>query len=234
MTRHNDLGQPIGAAVPGWSGCPPIPHTQISGRTCNVVPLALSHAADLHDAFGAETTGALWTYMPTGPFASEDDYAAWVASACVSTDPLFFAIIDTATNKPVGVASYVRIQPENGVVEVGYITFAPALQRTPMATEAMYLMMKRVFDELGYRRYEWKCDTLNAPSRHAAERLGFTHDGLFKQALVYKGRNRDTAWFSILDCAWPRIKTALESWLDKANFDKSGQQRRTLQSFMTD
>ncbi|MDX8347071.1 GNAT family protein [Cognatiyoonia sp. IB215446] len=232
MTRVNELGQPIGAPVPDWTGCAPIPHTPMRGRTCDVVPLSLSHAADLHAAFSAETTGALWTYMPTGPFASEADYAAWVNRACTSTDPLFFAIIDTATDKPVGVASYLRMQPEHGVAEVGYITFSPALQRTPMATDAMYLMMKRVFDELGYRRYEWKCDALNAPSRRAAERLGFTYDGLFRQALVYKGRNRDTAWFSILDQDWPRIKAALESWLTLTNFDETGHQKRTLQSFM--
>ncbi|MEL6681064.1 MAG: GNAT family protein [Pseudomonadota bacterium] len=223
-TSTNSLGQPIGTPVPDWRGCAPIPHSPMHGRTCHIVPLDLAHAADLHSAFSADATGALWTYMPTGPFDTAADYRAWVADACQSRDPLFFTIIDQSNVKPVGVASYLRIQPQNGVAEVGYITFAPTLQRTIMATEAMYLMMKRVFDELGYRRYEWKCDALNAPSRRAAERLGFTYEGTFRQALVYKGRNRDTAWFSMLDHAWPRKRQAFETWLSVDNFDATGQQ----------
>ncbi len=166
--------------------------------------------------------------MPTGPFGSAADYNRWIAEASTSKDPLFFAIIDRSNETPVGVASYLRIQPQNGVVEVGYITFAPALQRTRMATEAMYLMMKRALGDLGYRRYEWKCDALNAPSRRAAVRLGFQCDGVFKQAMVYKGRNRDTAWFSILDRDWPRIQRGFEAWLDPSNFDDNGSQKTAL------
>jgi len=229
MTLHtNAQGQPIGAPVPDWTGCAPIPHTPMLGRTCELVPLDTSHSADLHAAFSADTTGTLWTYMPVGPFKTTQDYAAWVANACTSHDPLFFAVISKETGKASGVASYLRIQPDNGVVEVGYITFSPALQRTPMATEAMYLMMKRAMGELGYRRYEWKCDALNAPSRKAAERLGFSYDGLFKQALVYKGRNRDTAWFSILDQDWPTLDARFKAWLHPDNFDDTGQQRSNL------
>lgn len=228
--RINEHGQPIGAPVAGWTGCDAIPHTPMQGRTCDVVPLSPEHGPALHAGFAADTTGTLWTYMPVGPFATETDYAVWLATACNSQDPLFFAIIDKANNTPVGVASYLRIQPENGVVEVGYITFSPALQRTPMATEAMYLMMKRVFDELGYRRYEWKCDALNAPSRRAAERLGFRYDGLFRQALVYKGRNRDTAWFSVLDKDWPDVKAGFETWLKPSNFDADGMQKAVLRT----
>ena len=229
MTQHtNTHGQPIGAPVPNWDGCQPIPHTPMQGRTCDVVPLQQDHSAALHAAFTADQTGTLWTYMPTGPFATKAAYADWVSKACASEDPLFFTIIDKSNGAPVGVASFLRIQPENGVVEVGYITFSPALQRTPMATEAMYLMMKRALGELGYRRYEWKCDALNAPSKRAAVRLGFRYDGLFKQALVYKGRNRDTAWFSVLDDDWPRLKTGFEAWLDPANFDREGGQKRAL------
>ena len=229
MTQdHNALGQPIGHPVPDWKGCAPIPKTAMRGRTCDVVPLQRAHAAALHAAFAADETGALWTYMPVEPFGSEADYARWVESACESADPLFFAIIDKAQDAPLGVASFLRMQPEHGVVEVGYITFSPALQRSVMATEAMYLMMKRALGELGYRRYEWKCDALNAPSRKAAIRLGFQYDGLFKQALVYKGRNRDTAWYSILDDDWPRIATAFEAWLDPANFDAQGVQKLAL------
>ncbi|HET9948325.1 MAG TPA: GNAT family protein, partial [Longimicrobiales bacterium] len=131
--------------------------------------------------------------------------------------------------RPAGLASYLRIAPEHGSIEVGHVHFGPALRRTPAATEAMYLMMRRAFDELGYRRYEWKCDALNAPSRRAAERLGFTYEGTFRQHIVYKGRNRDTAWYSILDAEWPRVRSALEAWLDPSNFDAEGRQRRRLE-----
>ena len=235
MTDHkNAQGQPIGAPVPDWYGCPPVPHTPMYGRTCDVVPLEPAHSADLFAAFSADQTGKLWTYMPTGPFETAADYSAWVAQACTSTDPLFFTVLDRTTGAPVGVASYLRIQPENGVVEVGFITFSPALQRTAMATEAMYLMMKRVFDELGYRRYEWKCDALNAPSKIAAARLGFSYDGLFRQALVYKGRNRDTAWYAILDQDWPRTKAGFETWLAPENFDADGLQKTPLAVAMPD
>lgn len=228
MTENtNSHGQPIGVPVPDWSGCAPVPHTPMHGRFCDLVPLQQAHSSGLYAAFSQDETGTLWTYMPVGPFKTEADYAAWVASACTSKDPLFFTIIEKETGRPLGVASYLRLQPQNGVVEVGFITFSPALQRTPMATEAMYLMMKRAFD-MGYRRYEWKCDALNAPSRRAAQRLGFQYDGLFRQAQVYKGRNRDTAWFSILDKDWPHLKAKFETWLEPANFDAKGTQRTAL------
>ncbi|SFR46409.1 Protein N-acetyltransferase, RimJ/RimL family [Yoonia tamlensis] len=226
MTQHkNPQGQPIGAPVPEWTGCAPIPRTPMQGRYCDLVPLDAAHSADLFAAFDADTTGTLWTYMPVGPFATAQDYAAWVATAQHSKDPLFFTIIAKDGRRPVGVASFLRMDPANGVAEVGFITFAPALQRTPAATEAMYLMMKRAFD-LGYRRYEWKCDALNAPSRKAAARLGFSYDGLFRQATVYKGRNRDTAWFSILDKDWPALDQAFQLWLAAENFGPDGRQRQ--------
>ncbi len=228
MARHNALGQPIGAPVPHWAGAGPIPHTPMRGRYCDVIPLTTAHGDDLFDAYSLDQTGAVWTYMPSGPFADRAMFDAWLDTCCASTDPLFFSVLDKTSGKAIGVASFLRIQPDNGVAEVGYIAFSPLLQRTRMATEAMYLMMRRVFAELGYRRYEWKCDALNAPSRKAAARLGFSYDGLFKQALVYKGRNRDTAWFSILDQDWPQIKVALEAWLDPSNFDADGQQKASL------
>lgn len=235
MTQQvNQLGQPIGEPVADWVGAKAVPHTIMQGRTCDVVPLAPHHAKDLHAAFSADETGALWTYMPTGPFDDETQYSQWLSEACQSRDPLFFAICDKSNRRAIGVASYLRIQPAHGVIEVGFITFSPLLQRTPMATEAMYLMMKRAFGELGYRRYEWKCDALNAPSKRAAVRLGFQYDGLFKQALVYKGRNRDTAWFSILDRDWPRIESGFTSWLNPANFDDDGMQKTPLQFVMSD
>lgn len=170
--------------------------------------------------------------MPVGPFASEQELGTWMQSACMLDDPLFHALIDLSTGKAVGMAAYMRIQPEVGVIEIGSISFAPAMQRTPAATEAMFLFMTRVFDELGYRRYEWKCDSLNAASRKAAERLGFHYDGLFEQAVVYKGRNRDTAWYSILDKDWPALKGAFGQWLDPANFDEAGQQHRSLKDLI--
>ena len=166
--------------------------------------------------------------MGYGPFATEADYRAWIVKDASGDDPLFHAIIDTATDKAIGVASYLRIFPDIGSIEVGHINYAPALQRTVAATEAMYLMMARAFDELGYRRYEWKCDNANEKSRNAAARLGFTFEGVFRQCTIYKGRNRDTAWFSILDGEWPRVKAAFEAWLDPANFDAAGKQKRSL------
>jgi RimJ/RimL family protein N-acetyltransferase len=168
------------------------------------------------------------TYLAYGPFAELAAYRAWMTERCLGDDPLFHAVVERKSGLAVGVASFLRIVQPNGVIEVGHIDYAPALQRTPAATEAMFLMMRRVFDELGYRRYEWKCDALNAPSRRAAQRLGFRFEGIFRQATVYKGRNRDSAWFSILDGEWPRLKTAFERWLDPANFDGQGRQRARL------
>ncbi len=149
-----------------------------------------------------------------------------------SDDPLFHTIVDLATGKAVGVATFMRIDRAHGVIEVGNINYSPLLQRTPAATEAMFLMMRRVFDELGYRRYEWKCDSLNAPSRAAALRLGFQFEGIFRQAVVYKGRNRDTAWFSMIDSEWPALKRAYEQWLAPENFDAEGRQPRKLAEFI--
>ncbi len=170
----------------------------------------------------------MWTYLPVGPFADLDAYRAWVEGASRSTDPLFFAIVDAATGRAVGVASYLRIDPANGVIEVGHLQFSPRLQRTPAATEAIFLLMRHAFDDLGYRRFEWKCDSLNAPSRAAAERLGFQYEGTFRQAVVYKGRNRDTAWYAIVDGDWPTIRAGFEAWLSPGNFDGVGRQRVRL------
>ncbi len=225
----NALGQPVGAPVPGWSPCPPPPREAMEGSFCRVEPLEPArHAADLFAANRADAEGRIWTYLPYGPFATLEDYTAWMEQTCRGDDPLFHAIVDKASGKASGVASYLRITPAQGVIEVGHINYSPALQRTPAATEAMYLMMARVFDELGYRRYEWKCNALNEGSRRAALRLGFSFEGIFRQALVTKGRNRDSAWFSILDSEWPAAKAAFQAWLDPANFDDSGKQKRGL------
>jgi RimJ/RimL family protein N-acetyltransferase len=203
------------------------------GRHARLEPLDPDrHAADLHAANLTDKENRIWTYLAYGPFATLEDYRAWMKSTALGEDPLFHAIVDLATGRAAGVASYLRIDPPVGVIEVGHINYSPLLQRTRAATEAMFLMMVRVFDELGYRRYEWKCDALNAPSRTAAERLGFVYEGLFRQATIYKGRNRDTAWYSITDRDWPTVKRAYERWLDPANFDAEGRQRQSLSTLM--
>ena len=233
MEPHsNHLGLPVGAPLPGWSARPRPPRTAMEGRFCAVVPLDPErHAAQLFAAYSDDTEGRLWTYLPRQPPASVDEYKAWAEAACRVDDPLTHAIVENASGVAVGTAAFMRIEPAVGVIEVGSITYSPRLQRRPAATEAMYLMMRRVFDELGYRRYEWKCDSLNAPSRAAALRLGFRYEGLFRQATVNKGRNRDTTWFSVIDGEWPALRAAFEAWLGPANFDADGNQRRTLASF---
>jgi RimJ/RimL family protein N-acetyltransferase len=232
MAEHfNELGQPIGSPLPQWTARPRPPRSAMEGRFCIVEPFdPARHAADLHAANSLDREGRNWTYLPYGPFDRLEDYRAFLERE-LGDDPLRHAIIERKSGRAVGVASYMRIDPAAGVIEVGGINYAPPLQRTPAATEAMYLMMRRVFDELGYRRYEWKCDSLNAPSRVAAQRLGFQYEGMFRQATVYKARNRDTCWFSILDSQWPRLKAGFEHWLDPANFDATGRQRRSLSSF---
>ena len=230
MTQtRNSLGQPVGAPVPDWTARPKPPRTPIAGRYCRVEMLdPAQHAADLFAGNKLDVEGRNWTYLAYGPFERFDDYRAWLETVAASEDPLFHTILDADSGKAIGIASLMRIDPANGVIEVGHINYSPLLQRKPHATEAMYLLMKRVFDELGYRRYEWKCDNCNGPSRAAAERYGFTYEGLFRQATVYKGRNRDTAWFSITDKEWPAIKRGFEQWLAPANFDAAGGQRSKL------
>jgi RimJ/RimL family protein N-acetyltransferase len=227
--RQNDHQQPIGHAVPGWTQRPLPPRTAVTGRFCRVEPLVpATHAADLFDANRADAGGRNWTYLNADGFADLPAYRAWLDKMASGADPLFHAIIDLATGRAVGVASYLRIDAANGVIEVGHINYSPRLQRTPAATEAMFLLMRRAFDELGYRRYEWKCDDRNLPSRAAAKRLGFAYEGTFRQALVYKDRNRDTAWFSMLDGEWPAIKAGFERWLAPENFDADGRQKQGL------
>ncbi len=233
MGAHvNHLGQPIGFPLPEWTARPRPPRSAMEGRFCNVEPVDPARdAADLHAAYLLDKEGRNWTYLPYGPFTRFDDFRAWLEQDSIGDDPLRHVILERRSGRAVGVASLMRIDPAAGVIEVGGINYAPPLQRTPAATEAMYLLMRRVFDELGYRRYEWKCDSLNAPSRAAALRLGFRYEGMFRQATVYKARNRDTCWFSILDAEWPELKSAFERWLDPANFDATGRQRQSLSRF---
>ena len=228
-TNHN-ADQPVGAPLGSWRPPPAPPRQPMEGRFCRLEPLQPDrHAEMLFTAFASDATGRLWTYLPYGPFPTAASYRQWMTEKCLGEDPLFFAICAKPDGSPQGVASYLRITPTGGSIEVGHLCFAPALQRTPAATEAMYLMMKQAFD-LGYRRCEWKCDALNAPSRAAAARLGFQYEGTFRQALVYKGRNRDSAWFSITDAEWPEVKAAFDRWLDPSNFDERGTQRSSLRA----
>lgn len=200
----------------------------MAGRYCRVEPIEPArHARELYDANALDPSGRNFTYGTAGPFESFDAYQRWMETSCLGDDPLYHAIVDNAVGKATGVASYLRIDPGNGVIEVGHINYSPLLQRKRAATEAMYLMMKRAF-ELGYRRYEWKCDALNAPSRAAAQRLGFSYEGVFRQAVVYKGRSRDTAWYAAMDSEWPELERAFLRWLDPENFDSGGGQRVRL------
>ncbi|AOJ66032.1 GCN5 family acetyltransferase [Burkholderia ubonensis] len=229
MSTTNAYQQPVGQPLPDWSARPRPQPVTLHGRHCRIEPLdAERHAADLYAAYASAPDGRNWTYLAHGPYADEAGYRAYAHTAAASTDPMHFAVIDVASGRAVGTLALMRIDPANGVIEVGSVTFSPALQRTPISTEAQYLLMRHVFDTLGYRRYEWKCDSLNAPSRKAAERLGFRYEGTFRQALVYKGRNRDTAWYSIVDGEWPALAAAFDAWLSPANFDGEGAQRASL------
>jgi RimJ/RimL family protein N-acetyltransferase len=230
VTEHtNHLGQPIGFPVEGWAARQRPSRTAMTGRFCRVEPLdAGRHAAELYAANSEDRDGRMWTYLPWGPYDGFDAYRAALEAGLRREDFITYAVIDSASGSATGVASYLNINPAAGSIEVGGIAYAPALQRKPAGTEAMYLMMRRVFDELGYRRYEWKCNALNAPSRAAAQRYGFRFEGIFRQADVVKGRNRDTAWFSITDREWPGIKDAFERWLVPGNFDGDGRQRVSL------
>ena len=223
----NHLKQPIGPLVRDWK-TPPHPARDIMvGHYCRLEPLAACHTEGLYAANALDVQGRAWTYLPYGPFETLVEYRAWIEKYCYETDPLFYAIIDLATAQAVGVASYLRIDPGNGSIEVGHLNFSPQLQRTPAATEAMYLMMAQAF-ALGYRRYEWKCNALNTPSRVAALRLGFSFEGIFRQATVVKARNRDTAWYAAVDLEWAAISAAFKQWLNPSNFDAQGKQRLRL------
>ena len=224
MTNMSE--ESLGVLVKNWSPARlPGPKT-FSGKFVLLEILsAHKHAASLYQSYRGHDT--IWDYMPSGPFGSSLQFYRWVSEVTANQDVLFYAIKNLATGKWDGVASFLRIQPDAGSIEVGNIAYAPSLQRTKTATEAMFLMMQWAF-EAGYRRYEWKCNALNAPSRRAAQRLGFSFEGVFRQALVVKGRNRDTAWFAMIDHEWPALKEAFDVWLSPRNFDHNGEQRVRL------
>lgn len=226
---QNSFQQAIGAPMPQWSARPRPERLTLHGRYCRLEPLdADRHAADLSRAYAQAPDQRGWTYMLAGPFDDAESYRAYAALAAQGNDPLHFAVIELSSGLAVGTLALMRIDPANGAIEVGNVMFSPALQRTPASTEAQYLLMQYAFDTLGYRRYEWKCDSLNAPSRQAALRLGFQFEGVFRQATVYKGRNRDTAWFAIIDGDWPAVRQALAQWLAPDNVSGPGRQRRSL------
>ncbi len=230
---RNDLGQPIGFSVEDWQPREHPRGAKMQGRLCRLEPIDVeAHSADLFKAFSQDQDQRNWTYLPYGPFATEAGLRDWISSTCLGDDPCFFTVIDNESGNAVGIASYLRIDPGNGVIEVGHIHFSPLMQGRPISTEAMYLMMRQVFEVWGYRRYEWKCDSLNQPSCNAALRLGFVFEGIFRQAVIYRNRNRDTAWYSIIEREWPSAKAVFESWLDEANFDADGQQKTSLSEVM--
>jgi len=224
----NHLNQPVDQIVHDWKPADRPVREPMEGRFCRLEPLdPACHAESLYTAYALDADGSNWTYLPCGPFASLDSYRTWLEQYGCGSDRLFYAIVDLAAGTAVGVAAYMRINPESGSIEVGHINYSPLLQRKPAATEAMYLMMARAF-HLGYRRYEWKCNALNAPSRAAAQRLGLSFEGVFRQANVIKGRNRDTAWYAAIDQEWPAIEQAFVQWLSPSNFDARGEQRSRL------
>lgn len=224
---------PTPSASPlNWKPVPAPAPVTLRGRTITLESLdAERHAADLWQAVRGHD--ALWTWLADGPYGSEAELRQAIEKKQAGTSAVFLAIVPADTGRAAGYASYMRMEPAQGVVEVGNILLSPALQRTTAATEAMYLMARHVFENLGYRRYEWKCNAENAPSRRAALRLGFTFDGIFRQHMVVRDRNRDTAWFAMLDHQWPERKQAFEAWLDPANFDADGRQRRSLEAITT-
>jgi len=226
----SDDNLPIGKALPNWRPRLAPSPIVLSGHFCRLEPLHSHHANALFAVFNQAKDGRDWLYLSAGPFTDAAAYRDYVQSIAGKNDPLHFAVIDLSSHQPLGTLALMRQAPEHGVVEVGFVTFSPALQRSPLASEAQFLLMRYVFDELAYRRYEWKCDSLNQRSINAAERLGFIYEGCFRQAMVYKGRNRDTAWFAIIDADWPLIKAAFTEWLNPQNFDQNAQQIQRLQA----
>ncbi len=227
MTEENAFGQPIGPVVPGWSGALPPAPVPLAGRTIGLVPLTVDHAPDLAVALADEPT---WTYYAHHAPQDAEQMAEIIAANHAWPTSMPYAAV-LPDGRAAGMLSLLRIDPPSGSIEVGWVVFGPRLRRTVESTEAVVLLARHVFDDLGYRRLEWKCDALNGPSMRAAERFGFVPEGVHRQATVTRGRNRDTAWFSILDVEWPARRAEYADWLDPANFDESGGQRRRLEEF---
>lgn len=228
MHTQNEFGQPIGHLVKNWSPRLQPSSVVLEGKYCIVEPLAVSHAESLYHSFSKLPDNRSWTWLFDDAPKDLAEYSIWVENKCQKNDPFFFTILDKNTQAAIGVFALMRIDANNGVIEVGHVHFSPPLSGTIMSTEAHWLLMKYVFDELKYRRYEWKCNSLNEPSRRAAKRLGFQYEGTFRNALVAKGRNRDTDWFSIIDTEWDIVNKAMQQWLLPSNFTDTGRQIKTL------
>jgi RimJ/RimL family protein N-acetyltransferase len=226
---HAASGLPIGPEIDASPARPP-ERIRLAGRYVTLLPLSTSHADDLYEASHGPETEKVWLYLFEPPFASRHAFQTHIHDKANSQDPLFYAIVDNRSGRATGYATLMRIEPTHRVIEVGNILYTPAMQRTCGATEVIYLFARYVFDELGYRRFEWKCNDLNALSKRAALRFGFAFEGIFRQHLIVKGRNRDTAWFAMLDGEWPARKMAFERWLAPSNFDADGCQKIALSS----
>ncbi|HDT6544250.1 TPA: GNAT family N-acetyltransferase [Kluyvera ascorbata] len=231
MSQLNQFGQLIGDALPDWQPRPYPQRVVLEGQYCRLEPLSLQHADALFAAHQQAADTRNWTWLLREPEGSVEEYRQWIAGVASLQDPQHFAVIDIRTQQPVGSLALMRIDPNHGVMEVGHVHFSPLLSRTPASTEAQWLLMRYAFETLGYRRYEWKCNSFNEPSRRAALRLGFQFEGRFRQALVIKGHNRDTDWFSIIDGEWPALDRAFQAWLAADNFTADGKQRQSLEAF---
>lgn len=227
--EKNVFNQVLAPKVEGWQTRKAPSFTELKGQFCTLAQLDQDkHAAELFAALTSGNPGDSWTYLPYGPFETLADFNNWISETIRDNQVRLYAIIDNRSGKVTGISGYLRINPEHGSIEVGHLHFSRLLKKTPAATEAMFLMMRYAFDDLGYRRYEWKCNALNQASMNAAKRLGFQFEGIFRQNFVYKGRNRDTAWFSIIDSEWPALKSGFLKWLHPGNFDCDGAQRSRL------
>lgn len=225
MHQKNQFGQLVGNPVENWVPCHKPGKEILHGSYCILEPIEINeHTDQLFDALAIDNQGESWTYLPYGPFDTLSEFKNWLSKMMLETDTLLYAILDAKTQKTIGISGYLRIDPEHGVIEIGHLHFSTLLKQTPLATEAIYLMLRNVFEKHRYRRCEWKCNDLNEPSRRAAERFGFTFEGIFRQNNVFKNYNRDTAWFSIIDSEWPALKERFKKWLHPNNFDISGKQ----------
>ena len=230
--KINELGQPIGDALPNFKPGDLPKMERLEGRYVIVECLSKDkHGANLYEVYGPDSPADMWTYLFQNPVQSQEEWSALLDQMLAAQDRFYYAIVDKESGKALGTFALMRINRGSRVIEVGSVTYSPQLKRTRLATEAQYLLARYVFEELEYRRYEWKCDALNQPSRYAAERLGFIYEGTFRQAVVYKGRNRDTDWLSMIDSDWPAVKSRLEKWLSPDNFDEEGQQIKALSDF---
>ena len=230
--KINELGQPIGDALPNFKPGDLPKMERLEGRYVIVECLSKDkHGADLYEVYGPDSPADMWTYLFQNPVQSQEEWSALLDQMLAAQDRFYYAIVDKESGKALGTFALMRINRGSRVIEVGSVTYSPQLKRTRLATEAQYLLARYVFEELEYRRYEWKCDALNQPSRYAAERLGFIYEGTFRQAVVYKGRNRDTDWLAMIDKDWPAVKIRLEKWLSPDNFDENWQQIKALSDF---